>query len=176
MISLLPAQYAKGIDKKFLIDLEREIIGTFEFELQYSSSLLYSQRLLKILGFSKNEQLTNYTIEFCEAALLSTRLTLRYKQSAVAAAAITCALHASIDPTCFSKTSCVKMKGLEFPLKNDHFSWWTTSEEIINITKLDLCQVKQCYKLFEKSLNGQSQALPKKVRNEIQETLGQRFP
>jgi hypothetical protein len=55
MINLVPRKYAANLDKQTLIALERDIIFAFQFDLQFASTLLYSQRLLKILGFADEE-------------------------------------------------------------------------------------------------------------------------
>jgi len=55
----------------------------------------------------------------------------------VAAAAVSCALNGSVDPSIFTKAQCDKLEGLSLPVSTDHLSWWK-SEEVKNLTKLDL--------------------------------------
>lgn len=146
MINLLPPNYKeRGVKKQALIALESDILVTLEFDLQWASTLLFCERMLKALGFHRERQIVSYVSEFAQFAS-QCPFALVTRQSVIAAVVVTCALNLSTESELkqqLKKGRVIKtLKTPEKPL-----DWWQ-AENTQLLTQVNLNELENSYVQF----------------------------
>jgi hypothetical protein len=94
MIGLLPNHLKASVTKKELLTLERDIIRTLQFDLQWAGPIIFAERLLKLIGLQQHvTQVISLCKLFCTFALEKSEIALMFKTSEIAAAVLTLSLN-----------------------------------------------------------------------------------
>lgn len=163
MISLMPEAHRSLVKKKSLIDLEFDIIQTLQWDLQWASPNLFVERYLKVMDLSSEPSLLYLSKQFCKFAAHKPQLTMGYKQSVIAAAALTLALNVSTSGKLSKSINCDYLSHLVNPMSEDCLGWWIS--EVVKQTEVNLHTVQECYRLMLTMLND-SEILKNKLQED----------
>lgn len=78
MVLLLPPEERKKINKEKLETIERDIIRTLQWDLQWASPTLYAERFQKLMNVHQEPTIAQLSKRFCKNAIVYASTALNY--------------------------------------------------------------------------------------------------
>lgn len=125
MISLLPPDFKSQTTKKHLVSLERTILETLQFSVQWAGPTPFLDRYVRMMGLESEPLVLCVSRELCRSLTTDTKLFLTLRPSEVAAAALLMTLNLSQNSKVCKAIGINCLKGKVNAPGREPLSWWT---------------------------------------------------
>ena len=143
MISLLPPEFKSSTTKKQLAALERVILETLQFSVQWAGPTPYLDRYVRLLGLEHEPLVIRVARELCRSMTTDCQLFLTLRPSDLAAASLVLALNITQSSAVCKQIGIQSLKGKVNPPSSSPLSWWTP--ELQDLCRIPLEQILPVY-------------------------------
>ena len=96
MINLLPESYRLSVSRADLIGLERNILMTLQYSVQWAGPIPFVDRYLRLLGLQECSQVAFMAKQFCKHTAKSADLCMGVSPSRIAVSCVLAAVNISL--------------------------------------------------------------------------------
>lgn len=123
--------------------LERVILETLQFSVQWAGPTPYLDRYVRVMGLEHEPLVIRVARELCRSMTTDCKLFLTLRPSELAAASLVIALNFTQSPSVCKQIGIAPLQGKVNPPSPSPLSWWTP--ELQDLCRIPLAQILPVY-------------------------------